>query len=114
MASTPPTRTSTSATPPMETVEERFRRLARAWHQAVAHLSSTTRRNNHPAYQEIIRIGLDVVPWLLRDMEENQTHWFSALRQITGADPIPKSAAGRVPEMVDAWLCWAKDNGYRW
>jgi hypothetical protein len=47
-------------------------------------------------------------------MEQNQTHWFYALRQITGANPIPDSAAGRIPEMVSAWLRWAKANGYRW
>jgi len=34
-----------------ETIEERFRRLAAVWHKAVAHQSSTTLRNNHPAYQ---------------------------------------------------------------
>jgi hypothetical protein len=45
-----------------ETVEERFRRLAAAWHKAVAHHSSTTVRNNHPAYREIIGLGLEVVP----------------------------------------------------
>jgi hypothetical protein len=71
-------------------------------------------RNNHSAYRDIISLGPDVVPLLLRDMEENHTHWFCALREITGATPIPKSAAGNIPKMVDAWLCWAKDNGYRW
>jgi hypothetical protein len=97
-----------------ESVEERFCRLAAAWRKAVAHHSSTTVRNNHPAYQEIISLGTEVVPCLLRDMEENQTHWFYALRQITGADPISRSAAGNIPAMVAAWLQWAKENGYRW
>jgi hypothetical protein len=99
---------------PTESVEQRFRRLAAAWEKAVAHHSSTTLRNNHPAYQEIIRLGPDVVPFLLRDMEEHETHWFAALRQITGANPIPESAAGNVPQMIEAWLRWAKDHGYRW
>lgn len=99
---------------PAETLEERFRRLAAAWHDAVAYHSSTTVRNNHPAYREIISLGLPVVPLLLRDLEENQTHWFAALREITGADPIPESAAGNIPKMAEAWLRWGKDNGYRW
>jgi hypothetical protein len=97
-----------------ETVEERFRRLAMAWNEAVAHHSSTSVRNNHPAYREIIGLGPDVIPLLLRDLEENQTHWFCALREITGASPIPESAAGDVPKMVETWLRWAKDNGYQW
>jgi hypothetical protein len=96
-----------------ESIEERFRRLAATWHKAVAHHSSTTVRNYHSAYREIIGLGQDVVPLLLRDLEENHTHWFCALREITGTDPIPKSAAGNIPQMAQAWLEWAKDNDYR-
>jgi hypothetical protein len=70
--------------------------------------------SEHPAYQEIISLGPAVVPLLLRDMEEKHTHWFIALRKITGASPIPKSAAGRIPLMVEAWPRWGKDNGYQW
>lgn len=100
--------------PPAETLEARFRRLASVWHDAVAYHSSSTVRNNHSAYREIISLGPEVVPLLLRDLEDNQTHWFCALREITGADPIPESAVGNVPKMVEAWVRWAKDNGYRW
>src|SRR6266446_3198235 len=87
--------------PPTETVAEQFRRLAASWHNAVAHHSSTTVRNTHPAYREIIGLGLEVVPLLLRDMEQNHTHWFSALREISGANPVPPSAAGNIPQMVE-------------
>ncbi len=103
-----------AAKQPPETLEQRFRRLAAAWQEAVAYQSSTTVRNNHPAYREIVSLGEAVVPLLLRDLEENQTHWFSALREITGADPIPEASAGNVPKMVEAWLTWAKDHNYQW
>ena len=98
--------------PPVETVETRFRRLAAAWEQATAHLSSMKAASEHPTYQEIIQLGPDVVPFLLRDLEENERHWFIALRAITGANPIPTSAAGNVPRMIEAWRTWAKENGY--
>ena len=101
-----------SGTPP-ETLEQRFRRLAASWQTAVAYHSSTMLRTNHPAYREIIALGPEVLPWLLRDLEDNHTHWFCALREITGADPIPAAAAGDVPRMVEAWLAWAKEHGYR-
>ncbi|MBI1830418.1 MAG: hypothetical protein HYR84_03095 [Planctomycetes bacterium] len=103
-----------AAKTPTESLPDRFRRLAAEWRDAVAHLSSTTARNNHPAYREIISLGPEVVPLLLRDLEDNQTHWFCALREITGANPIPESAAGNVPKMAEAWLRWAKDNNYQW
>jgi hypothetical protein len=97
-----------------ETVEDRFRRLAAAWHRDTDYLSSMDDADNHPAYQEITRLGSEVVPLLLRDLAENHTHWFGALEAITGARPAPPSAAGNVPRMVEAWLRWAKDNGYQW
>ena len=71
-------------------------------------------RNNHPAYREIISMGQEVVPLLLRDLEANQTHWFRALHEITGADPIRASDAGNIAKMAEAWLAWARENGYRW
>jgi hypothetical protein len=106
--------TKPSPAQPAETVEARFRRLVAAWEQATAHLSSMTAASKHPAYQEIIAMGPAVMPYLLRDLEDNETHWFVALKAITGADPIPPSAAGNVPKMIEAWLQWAKDKGYRW
>ncbi len=97
-----------------ESVEEKFRRLAETWHKAVAHHSSSTIRTNHPAYQEIIGMGQGVVPLLLRDLEENHSHWFAALQAITGANPIAPSDAGRISQMREAWLRWGREKGYRW
>lgn len=104
----------TPAPPPTETVEERFRRLAAVWHRETDYLSSMEESDRHPVYQEIIGLGPEVVPRLLRDLEENHTHWFGALGAITGANPVPASAGGNIPQMVEAWLRWAKDQGYRW
>ena len=88
--------------------------IAATWQEAVAHHSSTTVRNSHPAYREIIRLGPQVVPLLLRDLQANHTHWFCALREITGANPVPESAAGNIPKIVDAWLRWGREHGYQW
>jgi hypothetical protein len=97
MAAIPDTQVPASES--AEVLEEKFRRLASEWHNAVAHHSSTSIRNNYPAYQEIIRLGPDVVPLLLRDVEDNQTHWFYALRTITGADPFRR----RRPAISPRW-----------
>src|SRR5208337_907864 len=42
--------------------ERDFRRLAEQWRREVMHLSSTTARMTHPAYQKIIQMGPDIVP----------------------------------------------------
>jgi hypothetical protein len=101
-------------TTPTEPIEERFRRLAAVWQRETEYLSSMEEANRHPAYQEIIKLGVEVVPLMLRDLKANHTHWFGALRALTGAQPVPASSAGNIPEMVEAWLRWAKDNGVRW
>ena len=58
-------------------------------------------------------MGPAIVPFLLRDMEENETHWFYALYKITGANPVAKEEAGNIPKMAAAWLRWARENGYQ-
>ena len=100
---------------PSESVEARFRRLAGQWKRDTAYISSSTVMYSHPAYREIITLGEEVMPLLLRDMEEQHTHWFEALREITGADPCTEDVeAGNIPQNVEAWLRWAKEKGYRW
>jgi hypothetical protein len=99
---------------PAETVEEQFHRLADAWQSAVAHLSSSTKRDHHPAYQAIIALGPPVVPFLLADLERSQRHWFTALSAITGADPVAPQAAGIIQRMADAWVAWGKKQGIQW
>jgi hypothetical protein len=106
--------TPTASAPPSETLEQRFRRLAAAWEKAVAYHSSSRIRENHPAFLEIIALGPAAVPLLLRDLQEHETHWFSALHRLTGADPVPEADAGNIPRMVQAWLNWARANGYQW
>jgi hypothetical protein len=112
MASVPTQKITSGA--PAESLTDRFHRLATEWEAATSHLSSMSAASNHPAHQAIVALGSQVVPLLLRDMEDHETHWFIALEQITGAKPIPSSVAGNIPEMVKAWLGWAKANGYRW
>lgn len=97
-----------------ETVETRYRRLAAVWQNDTQFLSSMEEAEEHPAYQELIGMGSDVVPCLLRDLAANHTHWFGALEAITGARPVPAADAGNVTRMADAWLRWAKDHGYQW
>ena len=106
---------STKPTPARipETLEEKFERLAVEWQTAVAHLSSSSKRDSHPAYQEIIAIGPPAVPLLLRDLEANHRHWFAALSAITGANPVAAEDAGKVLKMIESWLRWGKEQGYQ-
>lgn len=93
-----------SSPQPLETVEERFRRLAANWRAETAYLSSSTEMFEHPAYREIIELGQDVVPLLLRDLEKEPDHWFWALMVITSANPVSPADAGNLDRMAEAWL----------
>src|SRR5438045_3742343 len=99
---------------PAESIEQKFQRLAAVWRAETAHFSSITQMFKHPAYQEIIALGQDVVPSILRDLAKQPDHWFAALRAITGAQPVPPEDRGRVDRMAEGWLRWAKEHGYRW
>lgn len=92
-------------------LEARFRELASAWMRDVINCSSVTQMSMHPAYQQIIGMGPDAVPLILRELEREANHWFWALRSITGEDPVPPASRGRVREMAAAWLSWGRQRG---
>jgi hypothetical protein len=94
--------------------EQQFRALAAQWKRERGPYSSSAQLAEHPAYQQIIRMGPEVVPWLLRELEQEPDHWFRALHALTGADPVPVESRGKVRDMAQAWLRWARAQGYEW
>ena len=97
-----------------ETIEQKFRALTAAWQSETILRSSVTAIATHPAYQRIIGMGACVVPLILRELEMRPNHWFWALKAITGCDPVAPSERGRLKNMAEAWLRWAKQEGYEW
>jgi hypothetical protein len=90
---------------------ERFRAFAQTWRETrVAH-SSVGRMTDHDAYRSIIKMGHSVVPFILNDLRATVDHWFIALHEITGADPVPEADRGKLDRMSDAWWRWGKDRG---
>src|SRR5438046_2077003 len=107
--STIPTK-PTPDTPPVETVEERFRRLEATWFADLWFSSSPPELRTHPAFQEIISMGEAVVPLMLRDLEQAPHFWVWALHRITGADPVPVSDRGNLTKMSEAWVRWGREH----
>lgn len=96
----------------MLTLEKRFLWLKRIWKSETGFMSSITDMSNHPAYQIIIAMGYDVVPLILRDLQEKPEHWFVALTEITGEDPIKQEHAGYMRKMANDWIEWGKSRGF--
>jgi hypothetical protein len=110
-ALTNPTETETAAGPE---ALQRFRELVATWKRERGPYSSSARLAEHPACQEIIRMGPEVVPWLLRELEQEPDHWFRALHALTGANPVPAESRGNIRDMAAAWLRWGRAQGYSW
>lgn len=83
-----------------------FRQLARWWKRDTEYQSSPTRIAMHPAYQRIIGMGRDALPFILKDLEATQAPWFWALQAITGEEPVPEEDRGHIDRMTRAWLRW--------
>jgi hypothetical protein len=103
-----------TTSPPTETVEQRFRRLAAQWEADTLVLSNPRLIMSHPAFQEIIRLGKAVVPFLLRDLEQEPHLWVWALPAITGENPVSPAEEGNIQRMGEAWLRWGREKGYQW
>lgn len=67
-----------------------------------------------PAYQEIIDAGKESIPFIMEDWknsEDSQTfHWFQALYEITGENPIPVTDRGRIVKMKNHWINWYEND----
>src|SRR5438132_1326530 len=94
-------------------VERRFAELAAEWKAGRGPTSFAADMAKHPAYQAIIALGPPAVPLILRELEREPDYWFAALRALTGADPVPPEARGRLSAMAEAWLRWGRDQGLR-
>jgi hypothetical protein len=91
--------------------QRRFQDLVDLWKRERGPHSSSARLALHPAYQQIIDMGPDAVPLLLRELQREPDHWFRALHAITGADPIPEASRGNIREMAEAWIRWGRHEG---
>jgi len=57
-------------------------------------------------------MGMSILPIIFNTLDHNPTHWFIALAEITGVNPIPKESAGNVAKMIEAWKEYGRQQGY--
>jgi hypothetical protein len=99
---------------PQPVTAERFGRLAARWKSERGPTSSITEMALHPAYQEIVGMGLAAGPLLLKELEREPDHWYWALKSITGIDPVAPEHRGNIQAMAGDWLKWGREQGYHW
>src|SRR5262245_54188282 len=89
-------------------IENQFHEHAEKWSRETGHISSISKMVMHPSYQKIIKMGWDVVPLLLEDLQRHGRFWFWALASITEENPVVASQAGNIPQMKESWLEWGR------
>lgn len=89
----------------------RFHVLAEEWHAATRFQAAPSAASEHPAYRAIVALGPAVVPLILADLVASPEPWFAALRELTGADPVPPADRGRPRAAAEHWLAWGRSRG---
>ena len=96
--------------PPSSSLEMEFRAHVSKWRKDTRHTSSINKMIAHPSYLRIIGMGRDIIPLLLKELEEHRDHWLVALNAITGEDPVPEGSSFN--DAAETWLAWGREKGY--
>ncbi len=89
-------------------LEQIFNGLVKNWKEATGGYSVTTRRYGHLSYQSILVLKEDVIPLILRELQQRPDWWFEALKALTKENPV--AAGATFEEAVNAWIDWGKRN----
>lgn len=90
--------------------ESEFRALADQWQRETRKLSSVEKIVLHPAYQKIIGMGKEALPFIFRELKATRGHWLWALVMITRQDVAKPGQSFR--EACDEWVQWGEGKGY--
>lgn len=91
-------------------LKQRFDLYNSIWQNETMFSSSISEITNNAAYRSIIGLGEDVIPFIIQDLKNNNSHWFYALEALTGQNPIKSEHRGIVELMKADWLEWANKN----
>ncbi len=94
-------------------LEAKFEALFQQWWAETAMFSGGAVITENPHYLKIIALGEAAIPLILRKLEAQPCMLFPALREITGANPVPETHAGNLKAMTQDWLDWGRANRYR-
>lgn len=91
--------------------ELQFQILAEKWKEESKFFSFNREMTNLPSYQSIIGMGKAAIPFLLKALQNEPQHWFTALNVITQENPVAFAHRGNIVQMTNDWLTWGKKNG---
>lgn len=89
-----------------------FRLLADRWYEETMNLSSIQRMQNNKNFQAIMSMRQFAIPHIFNEIATKGGHWYGALAELTGANPVKEENRGRIEKMKEDWLDWGKKNGW--
>ena len=101
-------------------LEPTFRKLADELERQAEYLSFIGQMADHLAHQEIIGMGEEAIPLILKRIQQQGGLWYRALESIAGI-PSPggitilDEEGGHTvneEEVNSAWLQWGREQGY--
>jgi len=93
-----------------QTHEHKFKALVGEWHRKRA--GSSIEQLIDDSYGQIVAMGEQAIPFLLKELETNGGHWATALKWLTGVSVVTTQMRGNMRAIRDAWLKWGTKNGY--
>ena len=92
--------------------ENKFWELLNMWKYQTALLSSSTKILSHPSVAEIIAMGPEAIPTILKALPD---HWFLSytLHKLTSEWPVKDEYRGNGKKIIECWLSWGKKHGYQ-
>ena len=100
----------TNRTVTISNLENQFNKLSADWKKQTAIYSNTLHIIRNDNYLDIIGMGKEALPLILKDLEKEPEHWFVALKAIAKENPVPKESYGDIEKMRFYWLQWGKKN----
>jgi hypothetical protein len=89
----------------------KFSRLKKEWIRGTARLSVLSQIVLHPAYQQIIAIGPEAIPLILRSLADETDHWFWALKVLNDGVDVAEGTE-TMAGAAQAWLAWGREKGH--
>ena len=89
-------------------LKEQFNGLVGTWKEKTRFMSDPVQMTRLDEYQRIMELGKNAVPLLLRELRRRPDHWFLALEELTGENPVHPEHAGFIRAMTDDWVQWGK------
>jgi hypothetical protein len=96
---------------PSQTLASRSHALVGERRAATRFLASPSAACEHPAYRAVMALGPAAAPLILAELAAAPEPWFGALRELTGADPVPPADRGRPRVAAEHWLAWGRARG---